>query len=176
LQVLVVLAKTIRKYHTEAHQSIMILILDNIRSAHNVGSIFRTGDAVGVSEVLLCGVTPDPVDRFGRDRSDISKIALGAEKNIPWRHFSETKEAILFAKEKGLEVVALEQDEHSVLYKNVGVDFSSTALVLGEETKGLSKEILSLVDQIMEIPMSGDKESLNVSVAAGVALFFLRDR
>ena len=154
----------------------MILILDNIRSAHNVGSIFRTADAAGVEGVLLCGVTPDPVDRFRRDRSDISKIALGAEKNIPWQHFSETKEAILFVKERGYKVLALEQDEKSTMYKNINTDFSATALVLGEETKGISKEILSLVDQIMEIPMSGDKESLNVSVAAGVALFFLRDR
>jgi tRNA G18 (ribose-2'-O)-methylase SpoU len=153
----------------------MILILDNIRSAHNVGSIFRTADAAGVSEVFLCGVTPDPIDRFGRDRSDISKIALGAEKSVTWKHFESTPEAIMFAKDSGLKVIALEQNENSVSYKDAKVDFENSALVLGEETKGLPVEVLEMVDEIVEIPMYGEKESLNVSVAAGVALFEFRN-
>jgi 23S rRNA (guanosine2251-2'-O)-methyltransferase len=151
----------------------MILILDNIRSTYNVGSIFRTADAVGVSEIYLCGVTPDPVDRFGRDRADIAKTALGAEKTVPWIHAKSTKDAITKIKIKNYNIVALEQSDNSEDYIKVSkkLDFDKTALVLGEETKGLSREVLSLVDVIAEIPMAGNKESLNVSVAAGVALF-----
>jgi 23S rRNA (guanosine2251-2'-O)-methyltransferase len=151
----------------------MILILDNIRSTHNVGSIFRTADAVGVSNLYLCGVTPDPIDRFGRERSDIAKTALGAEQSVHWGHFKSTEEAITLLKEQDYTVIALEQSDNSEDYIEVAkkIDFNKTALVLGEETQGLSADLLDLVDIIAEIPMSGEKESLNVSVAAGVALF-----
>lgn len=154
----------------------MILILDNIRSVYNVGSIFRTADAVGVEKIYLCGVTPLPVDRFGRNRSDLAKVALGAEKNVSWVHAKTTEEAVKEVSDKSFTTLALEQDESSVNYREIKVDFQKSALVLGEETKGLPKEVLSLVDKILEIPMSGKKESLNVSVAAGIALFFFRDR
>lgn len=155
----------------------MILVLDNIRSAHNVGSLFRTADAVGVTRVVLCGVTPAPVDRFLRKRADVAKIALGAEDSIPWEHTFSTEEAIRKLKKEGRYIVALEQNPNSVPYTKVAksIDISNTAVVLGEETKGLPEEILSLADIIAEIPMSGTKESLNVAVSAGVALFCFRD-
>jgi len=156
----------------------MILVLDNIRSTYNVGSLFRTADSVGVSEILICGVTPDPVDRFGRNRSDIAKVALGAERKVLWSHFKTTIEAVEYLKEKGILVIALEQSDKSEKYTDVGdnVSFEDSALIVGEETKGLNEEVLSVVDHIAEIPMSGTKESLNVSVAAGVALFCFRDK
>ncbi len=155
----------------------MILILDNIRSIHNVGSIFRSADAAGVSELFLCGVTPDPIDRFGRDRSDLAKVSLGAEKSVSWRHFKDTFEAISFAKDIGKKVIALEQTEKSENYIDLAksFDFKEVALVLGEETKGLPEEVLKISDVIAEIPMFGDKESLNVSVAAGIAMFGFRN-
>lgn len=146
------------------------LILDNIRSTHNVGSILRTADAAGVAHVFLCGVTPSPVDRFGRDRGDVAKVALGAEKSVPWSYEKETNEIILSLKEKGVVIVGVEQHKDSVPYNTLSYT-RPVAFVLGEETKGLTKDTLGLCDLIVEIPMRGKKESLNVSVAAGIILF-----
>ena len=120
--------------------------------------------------MYLCGVTPTPLDRFGRTRTDIVKVALGAETLVPWEHNPETLICIQKLKEEGYKIIAVEQDERSKNYKEVKSD-SKTAFVFGEETKGLSKEILSACDEVVEIPMLGEKESLNVSVAAGIVLF-----
>lgn len=151
-----------------------ILILHDIRSAQNVGSLFRSSDALGISKIYLSQITPSPVDRFGRDRSDISKTALGAEKNIPWEQYQDISELIKEMKSEGYSVVAIEQSENSVDYK----DFKKVekiAFVLGNEVEGLSKEVLNKVDFIVEIPMRGKKESLNVSVAGPVAMFRILD-
>lgn len=153
-----------------SNQQEKILILDNIRSTHNVGSIFRTADAVGISKIYLVGVTPAPIDRFGRERNDISKVALGAEKNIKWEHIENILDIIGSLKKEGFEIVALEQSENSVDYKEF-VAPNKMALILGEEVSGIEKETLGVCDSIIEIPMRGEKESLNVSVATGVALF-----
>lgn len=153
----------------------LVIILDNIRSTHNVGSIFRTADGFGVSKIFLCGVTPDPIDRFGRHRSDIAKVALGAEKSIAWEHASSTIEAIEKVKQEGFTIVALEQSERSVplnMYKNQN---DKIALVVGEETQGIQENILEQCDVVVEIPMHGEKESFNVSVATGIALYALRN-
>lgn len=147
-----------------------VVILHNIRSTHNVGSIFRTCDAVGVSHIYLSGYTPDPIDKFGRDRKDIGKVSLGAEKSIPWTHTDNALELIKKLKEDGFEIIAIEQSENSVDYKNVKVE-NKAAFILGEEVHGVPKEILEACDIVAEIPMRGKKESLNVSVSAGVALF-----
>jgi len=149
-----------------------ILILDNIRSVHNTGSIFRTSDGVGVSEIFLCGTTPTPIDRFGRKRKDFAKVALGAEESVSWKYFETTEAAIAEAKEKGYEILGLEQHENSVPY-NSHTPTKNFALVVGEETQGIPKNILDLCDTILEIPMRGEKESLNVSVATGVTLYQL---
>ncbi|MEK7066526.1 MAG: TrmH family RNA methyltransferase [Patescibacteria group bacterium] len=153
----------------------LILILDNIRSTHNVGSIFRTADAVGVSKIFLVGVTPDPMDRFGRERRDISKVALGAEKTIPWEHVEDLNILIKKLKKSEAKIFALEQAENSVDYKKIKPIFPM-ALILGEEVGGIKKETLKLCDAIIEIPMKGQKESLNVSVSAGIAMFRILDR
>ncbi len=154
----------------------IILILNNIRSAENVGSIFRTADAAGVEKILLVGYTPAPVDRFERPNSKIAKAALGAEKSVLWGKYQTLKEAIESVKEDKYCVVAVEQDEQSIDYKDIKqkVEGRSIALVLGNEVLGLSKEDLSLCDLVAEIPMRGEKESLNVAIAAGVVLFSLQ--
>ena len=146
----------------------VILILDNIRSTHNVGSIFRTADAAGISKIYLVGTTPDPVDRFGRDQSDIAKTALGAEKSISWEH-AETIISVLEKYPKYYKV-ALEQSENSVDYKSI-TPKENNIVILGTEVTGLTREVLDACDAVAEIPMMGDKESLNVSVATGVFLF-----
>jgi len=156
-----------------------VLVLDNIRSVLNVGSIFRTSDAIGVDKIYLCGYTPSPVDRFGRVRSDISKSALGAEKTVEWESFEDTISAVNKLKEEGFIVCSLEQSENSVDYKKFSeTDFANknVAIVLGNETDGVDKNILEKSDHVMEIPMVGEKESLNVSVSAGVLLYRLFDR
>lgn len=147
-----------------------ILILPDIRSAENVGAIFRTADAVGMDKIYLVGITPAPVDRFGRDRNDIAKSALGAEKSVEWEQRENLVELINELKEKNFKIIALEQDEKSIDYKNVEVG-EKNVFILGTETTGLTKDILDMCDVIAEIPMKGEKESLNVSVAFGVAIF-----
>ncbi|MES3006099.1 MAG: RNA methyltransferase [Patescibacteria group bacterium] len=147
-----------------------ILVLPDIRSAHNVGSIFRTADAAGVSQIVLCGYTPRPIDRFGRTQKEIAKTALGGEKTIPWVYEKSITKAIGQLKKEGFVIVAIEQSDDSIDYKKMKTP-KKIALVVGNEVKGLPKRILSLCDTIIEIPMSGKKESLNVGVAAGVVLF-----
>ena len=146
------------------------LILHNIRSTHNVGSIFRTADAAGVKKIYLCGYTPTPIDRFGRKRKDIAKVALGAEETVEWEHFEKIEELIDKLKKENKQIVALEQDKSSVSYKDFVLE-KDTAFILGEERNGIEKEILDKCDAVVEIPMKGKKESLNVSVATGIVLF-----
>ena len=145
-----------------------ILILDNIRSTHNVGSIFRTADAAGISKIYLVGTTPDPIDRFGREQSDIAKTALGAEKAIAWEHADATIPVL--AKYPEHFKIALEQSRDSKDYKTIQSK-DKNIIVLGAEVNGIPKEILNECDAVAEIPMAGEKESLNVSVATGIFLF-----
>jgi len=147
-----------------------ILILPDIRSAINVGAIFRTADAVGISKIILAGCTPRPTDTFGRVQKDIAKSALGAETWIPWVYNKSLLPVLSKLKKDGYFIVAIEQDKKSVDYRS----FKKTnkiAFILGPEVDGLNKKILDKCDQIVEIPMYGKKESLNVSVACGVVLF-----
>lgn len=149
----------------------LTLILDNIRSVHNVGSLFRTADAVGVERLVLCGYTPDPIDRFGRARKDFAKVSLGAEISVPWSHRDCAMDAIRDMKAKGFIVAALEQDPRSSSLFDWQPPHDKVALVLGNEIGGISPEVLDAADTILEIPMRGEKESLNVSVAGGIALY-----
>ncbi len=147
-----------------------ILILSNIRSAVNVGAIFRTADAVGIDKVYLVGCTPRPTDQFGRIQKDIGKSALGAETWIPWEYKEKILPLIKNLKKESYEIVALEQDSKSIDYRKYKKP-SKMAFILGPEVLGLDKNTLKNCDKIVEIPMYGKKESLNVSVACGVALF-----
>ncbi len=146
------------------------LILHNIRSIYNVGSIFRTADAAGISKIYLTGYTPTPLDRFGRKRNDIAKVALGAEENIPWEHKKNIAELLKSFKKEKVFIVAVEQSKKSINYKKIKIR-SKTAILFGNEVRGVSKTILDKCDVIAEIPMSGKKESLNVAVSVGVAVF-----
>jgi 23S rRNA (guanosine2251-2'-O)-methyltransferase len=146
------------------------LILENIRSAYNVGAIFRTADAVGVSKIFLIGYTPTPIDRFGRDQPEIKKTSLGASQEIPWEHTSDGAAIIQTLQSDGVSVVAVEQGANSVSLSDFKVP-NKVAYVVGNEVNGVSKEVLTLADIIIEIPMLGTKESLNVSVAAGIVLY-----
>jgi len=149
------------------------LILNNIRSNENVGSIFRTADAAGVYKIYICGYTPAPIDRFGRINKALSKAALGAEKFVKWQKVKNLKGIIERLKNEKSKVVAVEQSPKSKNYRLLSKIYN-LALVFGNEVTGLSKKDLSLCDTIIEIPMRGEKESLNVAVTAGIILFQLR--
>jgi 23S rRNA (guanosine2251-2'-O)-methyltransferase len=152
----------------------LVVVLADVRSTHNVGSIFRTADGAGFSKIYLCGVTPSPLDRFGKVRKDISKVSLGAESWLPWESSASTTRLLTRLRKEGYKIFALEQAKGSVLYDAVKLKKNEkVALLLGEETKGLPASILSKVDKVLEIPMRGRKESLNVSVAFGIAAYAL---
>ena len=160
---------------TKPAEQTIELILSDIRSTYNVGAIFRTADAVGVSKIYLVGITPAPLDRFGRVRSDIAKSALGAEQTMPWESVSTIIPLITKLKKKGFQIIAIEQSDTSVDYKKIRPS-SKVAVILGNEVKGIPEKILKKCDVVAEIPMRGEKESLNVSVSSGIALFRIFDR
>ena len=152
------------------------ILLHNIRSAHNVGSIFRTADGAGVGRIYLSGYTPRPLDRFGRVQPEIEKTSLGASAIVPWEDLkNDPLPTLQELTRAGVTVVAIEQDPRAVsLY-----DFTppeDVVYVFGNEIEGVSSELLDVADVIVEIPMHGTKESLNVSVAAGIILFARADR
>lgn len=148
------------------------LLLNDIRSTHNVGAIFRTADAVGVSKIYISGITPAPIDRFGRERSDINKASLGAEKTVAWEEIKDIKILIEKLKEEKFQIIALEQSENSIDFKKAVLK-ENILLIVGNEVDGIAKEILEMSNDIVEIPMYGKKESLNVSVATGIMLYSL---
>jgi 23S rRNA (guanosine2251-2'-O)-methyltransferase len=152
---------------SEAIDSPLIIILDHIRSALNVGSIFRTADAFAVAQLSLCGITAQPPAR------EVLKTALGATDTVTWQYFEHTTDAIADAKSKGFTVLAVEQVENSILLQNFAAQrsfFASNrfAIVLGNEVEGVSQAALEACDGCIEIPQFGSKHSLNVSVAAGI--------
>ena len=152
----------------------MIAILHNIRSLYNVGSIFRTADAAGVKKIYLCGYTPSPKDKFGKYRAQLTKVSLGAERSVKWEKINATSVLIKKLKKDGYKIFAVEQNKKSVPYYKIPKSYiinSKFCLVMGNEVKGLPKTILKLADKILEIPMKGKKESLNVSVAFGIVAF-----
>jgi len=151
----------------------MVVVLDNIRSLHNVGSVFRTSDAVGIEKLYLCGITPTPLDRLGRVRSPFTKVALGAEENVPWEKCVSTWRLLDRLKRDGYKIFAIEQDKRALPYYRADGK-GKVALVLGHEVRGLPESVLSRTDKILEIPMLGIKESLNVSVSFGIVAFYLR--
>ncbi len=137
-----------------------------------MGAIFRTADAAGVARIYLTGYTPAPRDRFNRPVKEIAKTALGAEATVPWEQVKDITELIARLKSDGIAVWALEQNKKSIDYRTAKLA-KPTALIVGNEVEGVEDNILNLCDQIIYIPMQGQKESLNVSVATGVAVFKL---
>ncbi len=149
------------------------VLLHNVRSAHNVGSIFRTADAAGVSHVYLTGYTPTPLDRFKRPQKDIAKTALGAHMSVPWTFARKPSSIMRMLRAEGVRIVGVEQDERAHPYHAV-TGTQPTVFIFGNEVRGLSQELRNACDELVEIPMHGKKESLNVSVAAGIILFSVR--
>ena len=151
------------------------LILLDIRSTYNVGAMFRTADAVGVSRIILAGITPAPLDKFGRPRADIAKSALGSEKTMPWESVVNIVSHLTKLKKKGYKIIAIEQSKDSIDYKKI-TPTGNVAVIMGNEVGGVPVKILKKCDIIAEIPMRGMKESLNVSVSCGIALFRMFDK
>ena len=149
--------------NTQASRPVSV-ILDNIRSLYNVGSIFRTSDAAGVEKIYLCGITGKP------PRAEIHKSALGADKSVNWEYQKSAVEMVQGLKNKGYKIVVLEHTDERENYHEVKFEYP-LCLVIGHEISGVSDEVIELADQAIEIPMFGIKQSLNVSVAYGIAIY-----
>jgi len=144
----------------------MVLVLDNVRSMNNIGSIFRSADAFLVESISLCGITATPPHK------DIHKTALGATESVNWEYFKETKEAINNLKGKGYTIVAVEQTVGSIMLNEVSVTTGVRyALVFGHEVRGIQQDVVDMCDLAIEIPQFGTKHSLNISVCAGILIW-----
>lgn len=155
----------------QASKMPLTVVLDDVRSMHNVGSVLRTADAFRVEAVWLCGITPAP------PAAEIHKTALGAEDSVAWRRFDSAAEAVALLHANGRNVFALEQAEGSIsLHDFAPAAGTGYALVLGNEVKGVAQEVVDLCDGCLEIPQYGTKHSLNVSVAAGIAIHHFASR
>ncbi len=144
-------------------------LLDNVRSVWNVGSMFRTADSVALGGLYLCGMTATP------PRPDIEKTALGATKSVPWDYWSDSIAAARHLKDQGLPLIALEQTDRAHKWDTFSFPFPH-CFIVGHEVQGVRKELLDLVDEVVEIPMAGIKQSLNVAVSFGVLAFQIRRR
>ena len=161
--------KTIEEFKQATKNPIMV-VLDNIRSMHNVGSVFRTADAFLVEGICLCGYTPQPPHR------DIHKTALGATETVDWMHFSTAVEAVQQLKQRDYKVYAIEQTEGSIsLEKFYTEEDEKIAVIFGNEVEGVNNDVLKICNGSIEIPQFGMKHSLNISVAAGIVLYKLSE-
>ena len=155
---------TVEEFKTTQKMPLTV-VLDNIRSQHNVGAVFRTCDAFLVEKIYLCGITATPPNR------EIHKAALGATESVDWKYFEKTADAIGDLKRRGFSIVALEQTRNSISLPALPNLPTPIALILGNEVEGISDEVMRLVDGALEIPQGGTKHSLNVSVGAGIAIW-----
>lgn len=150
----------------EAEKTPIIVILDNVRSLNNIGSVFRTADAFMIQKIYLCGITAQPPHK------DIRKTALGATETVEWEYVESAAEVVEKLKSKGVKVYAVEQAENSsMLHEFQPEQGSITALIFGNEVKGVQQELVSASEGVLEIPQLGSKHSLNISVSAGVVLW-----
>jgi len=143
----------------------LIIILDNVRSLHNVGSVFRTSDAFLIEAIYLCGITATP------PHSEIHKTALGAEDTVEWQYFEHTLDAVSMLKQKNYRILAVEQAENSISIDKFRIEDERYAIVFGNEVKGIDQAVMDFCDACIEIPQFGTKHSLNVSVAAGIVIW-----
>jgi 23S rRNA (guanosine2251-2'-O)-methyltransferase len=152
----------------QAEKHRFIVVLDNIRSMHNVGSVFRTADAFLAEAVFLCGYTPQPPHR------DIQKTALGATESVDWIYYEKTTDAVTQLKEKGYRIYGIEQTDNSISLEKIGSETNEPiAVIFGNEVEGVDEEVLKMCDGVIEIPQFGMKHSLNISVAAGIVMWEL---
>jgi tRNA G18 (ribose-2'-O)-methylase SpoU len=158
--------KTVEEFKA-ADKTPLVLVLDNVRSMHNVGSVFRTADAFLLRGIVLCGYTPVPPHR------DIQKTALGATETVEWQYFPTTVEAVQKLKEQGYAVIAIEQAAQSVMLDAFRPGNQPLALVFGNEVSGVDAAVMALADGCIEIPQQGMKHSLNISVSTGIVVWDL---
>jgi len=144
----------------------LVVVLDNVRSCNNIGSVFRTSDALLVEKIYLCGITATPPNK------EIHKTALDAEKTVEWQYFEKTEDALKKLHENGYKIYAVEQVENSILLPDFGPSpDEKVALVFGNEVKGVQQKVVDLCDGAIEIPQHGTKHSFNISVSAGIVLW-----
>lgn len=156
---------------TELDKLPVICVLDNVRSQHNIGSIFRTSDAFRIEEIYLCGITATPPNR------EINKSALGATESVKWQYFADTPIAVRQLKDAGYKVIAIEQAVNSIILEEYLPEVSEKiALVFGNEVSGVSETVMEIVDACIEIPQFGTKHSFNVSVTAAIVLYHFYTR
>ena len=152
--------------YKQASKMPLVVILDNVRSLHNVGAVFRTGDAYRLEKVILCGITATP------PHPEIHKSALGAEFSADWEYFHNTCDAVNKYKTEGYTILAIEQAEGSTMLQNITIDSNKKyAVILGNEVKGVDQEAINLCDGCIELPQFGTKHSLNVSITAGIIIW-----
>ena len=162
--------KTIEQFR-KTEKSPFIIVLDNVRSQSNVGSIFRTADAFLTEAIYLCGITARPPHR------EIQKTALGATESVTWKYFSETINAISELKDKGYKIIAIEQAEGSVYLQDLHIENDQRyALVFGHEVNGVDQEVLNHCDLCVEIPQFGTKHSFNIAISVGIVLWELNKK
>jgi len=144
----------------------VIVVLDNVRSMHNVGSVFRTADGFSIEKVVLCGITAQPPHR------EIEKTALGATQSVNWVHFEDTLDAIATLRSEGYQIIAIEQAENSTMLNTFKPDLTKKyALIFGNEVNGVSDEVMKKIDECIEIPQFGTKHSFNIVISAGIVLW-----
>ena len=152
--------------YREADKIPFIIVLDNVRSLHNVGSVFRTSDAYRVESIYLCGVTATPPS------AEIHKTALGAEDSVAWQYFKDTREAVEKLHSEGYIVLSIEQVQGSTMLQDLHLDKDKRyAVIFGNEVKGVQQEVVDMSDGCIELPQYGTKHSLNVSVTAGIVIW-----
>ena len=162
--------KTVEQFRT-TEKAPFIIVLDNVRSQSNVGSIFRTADAFLTEAIYLCGITSCPPHR------EIQKTALGATESVTWRYFSKTADAINELKGKGYNIIALEQTDESIVLQNLRIKNDQRyALIFGHEVNGVDQEILNSCDLCAEIPQFGTKHSFNIAISVGIVLWELNKK
>ncbi len=146
----------------------VVIVLDNIRSSHNVGSVFRTSDAFLIKKIMLCGICPVP------PKNEIRKTALGATESVEWEYFSKSTDCINILAKKGYKIISIEQADNATYLNNFSTEKSQKmALVFGNEVNGIMEEIIQQSDEVIEIPQYGTKHSLNLSVSVGIVLWDL---
>ncbi|MDM1524244.1 RNA methyltransferase [Empedobacter sp. 225-1] len=152
--------------YKEIEKNPIVVVLDNVRSMHNVGAVFRTSDAFLIYKIYLCGITATPPHK------EIHKTAIGAENSVDWEYVKDSNELVAKLKEEGYQIVTIEQTEGSVLLNEFEIDQSQKyAIIMGNEVDGVQQSIIDQCDTCIEIPQSGTKHSLNVSVCTGIILW-----
>ncbi len=151
----------------KAEKKPLVIVLDNVRSLHNVGSVFRTADAFLVKKIYLCGITGTPPNK------EIYKTALGATNSLDWEYHKTTYNCVLELKQKGYKIAAVEQAVGSVFLNEFKWDKNNLALIFGNEVNGVDEDVMKLIDYCIEIPQFGSKHSFNISISAGIVLWEL---